>query len=542
MPNNLILSSASVHILSAFIDKVDWHVFVPEVGVAFERLPSLQHDYDFGHDDDQHSSVSSPTSSKPSLDVNFYKSYFALDVLFRKWLVLARQFPDRVTLLCYGRSWQGRPLMALRLGAKPSRKYQHLAYTDSTDTVADKCDMLGRLRASQHERSDSGPEGEEEEEGGEGDRVVFLNAAQHSREWLAPAGATYVAEYLATSNTWPFPDTVSVVIVPLANPDGYVLTDSVNRLHRKNAHPPPLAYLRRSSTMKNTTEESTFILPPCIGVDLNRNWAADFNGSFSTSNDPCSNEYVGSHSFSEPETRFLRDLILHLARPRALIDLHSYGADMLGPYQFSADEATHSALFDAVAAVAKPDGFQYSRGSTKTVMYPASGFMSDWACLNGILGYTLELKPKPSMGLVVLGFFPTAEHILPAGQTVLRTIAQLARYASIAPENLTIFAATHDKQLIKQFHRTPDFDMTQGERKNVAEVVQKWQFNSPSIQQVSIDSLESQQSLDGKKSVGKTSAPQVVLTCVLITLVVVRVTAQVAKRRLKRDETVSLLP
>lgn len=525
--NSLILSFASVQTLSAFINKADWLILVPDVAKALQRLPSLQHDYDF---DDRHPSVSSPSS--PSLDVNFYKSYFALDVLHHKWIALAKQFPARVTILCYGRSWQGRPLLALRLGAKPSRKYQRLAYTDSPDPVADKCDMLRRFRASRHDRGDSGTEGEE----GEDDRVVFLNAAQHSREWLAPAGATYVAEYLATSKTWPFPDAVCVVIVPLANPDGYVRTDSVNRLHRKNVHPPSLAYFRSSSTIKNKTEESTFIPPPCIGVDLNRNWAADFNGLFSTSNDPCSNEYVGSHPFSEPETRFLRDLILDVARPRALIDLHSYGADMLGPYQFTADEAAHGTLFDAIAEVAKPDGFAYSRGSTKTVLYPASGFMSDWACLNGILGYTLELKPKSSMG-IVLGFFPTTEHILPAGQSVLRTIAQLARYASIAPSNLTSFAATHDKQLINQFHPTPDFDLKQGEKENVAQVVENWQSDSMSIQQMSLESIGSQQSL-----VGKTSATQGILICVLITLVVVGVTVQAAKRRLKRDERVPLLP
>lgn len=526
VPNLLLLSLTSVQTLTAFIGKADWIFLVPDLGTALQRRASLQHDYNF---DERQSYISS--TSTPSLDVNFYKSYFALDVLHRKWTGLAKQFPHRVTILCYGRSWQGRPLLALRLGAETSRKYQHLAYTNSSDPMVDECDMLRRLWGSGYDGDHSGEEGAQ---GGD-DRVVFLNAAQHSREWLAPAGATYVAEYLATSKTWPFPDTVSVVIVPLANPDGYVWTDSIDRLHRKNVHRPSLAYFRSSSTVRNKSEESSYVPLPCIGVDLNRNWAADFNGSFSTSNDPCSNEYVGSHPFSEPETHFLRDLILHVARPRALIDLHTFGADMLGPYQFSADEVTHSALFDAVAAVAKPDGFAYSRGSTKTVLYPASGFMSDWACLNGILGYTLELTPKSSSGLV-LGFFPATELILPAAQSVLRTIAQLARYASVAPANLTRFSATHDKQLIDEFHRTPNVDLTQGEKENIAKVVENWQIASPSIQQMSVESLGSQQSL-----MGKVSTLQATITYVLVTFFV-GIIVQAAKRRLKRNETTPLLP
>ncbi|MBK8636570.1 MAG: hypothetical protein IPN72_24695 [Saprospiraceae bacterium] len=48
----------------------------------------------------------------------------------------------------------------------------------------------------------------------------------------------------------------------------------------------------------------------CIGVDLNRNYNTDWGGAGSSSN-TCSDSYRGASVFSEPESKVIRDFIIH---------------------------------------------------------------------------------------------------------------------------------------------------------------------------------------------------------------------------------------
>ena len=83
--------------------------------------------------------------------------------------------------------------------------------------------------------------------------VIWIQAGQHAREWIATAATMYVIDALlqgykngdesitAMLNSFEF------AILPLVNPDGYDYTRNHNRMHRKNRRSP-------------------------YGVDLNRNW------------------------------------------------------------------------------------------------------------------------------------------------------------------------------------------------------------------------------------------------------------------------------
>lgn len=142
-------------------------------------------------------------------------------------------------------------------------------------------------------------------------RSPLSPSGAHAREWLSPAMATFLAQKLADAGK-KFLQQVAVVLVPMANPDGYEFSHTNDRLWRKN----------RQNTSK----------PECKGVDLNRNWAKSWGTSGSSSN-PCADTYRGSKSFSEPETRALRDLArVWIKKFTLFLSLHTYGSYILYPW------------------------------------------------------------------------------------------------------------------------------------------------------------------------------------------------------------------
>ena len=68
----------------------------------------------------------------------------------------------------------------------------------------------------------------------------------------------------------------------------------------------------------------------CFGVDLNRNFDVNFNG---TARDSCSNDYGGSHPSSEIETKIMLDLLTGVKdRVKVSLFLHSFSQLWLSPY------------------------------------------------------------------------------------------------------------------------------------------------------------------------------------------------------------------
>jgi hypothetical protein len=132
----------------------------------------------------------------------------------------------------------------------------------------------------------------------EGAPRIVLNSLQHAREWIASMVGTYLAEYCVTKKASE-PNWLAgmeLVIVPIANPDGFIYSQTQYAYWRKNR-----AWNQGSS---------------CRGVDLNRNWGTDWNGAHSTSTNPCSDIYVGSSAHSEPETMALKAL-MEASKPAA---------------------------------------------------------------------------------------------------------------------------------------------------------------------------------------------------------------------------------
>ena len=69
------------------------------------------------------------------------------------------------------------------------------------------------------------------------------------------------------------------------------------------------------------------------GVDLNRNYGVYWDKPGGNSPDPCAESYRGTHPFSEPETRAIRDfLVAHQDEIKFVYNFHSYGNMYLWPY------------------------------------------------------------------------------------------------------------------------------------------------------------------------------------------------------------------
>lgn len=312
------------------------------------------------------------TSGSASIDEKFYESYYTLDVLEEKWANLSAKFSPNVTLEVIGYSHENRSIYALH---------------------------VGRTNASNPRR-------------------LLVNSLLHAREWVTVPATTYAAERLAVSmadSRAPYAallSDVQLTFVPVANPDGYVITTTTDRLWRKNA--------RAGAT--------------CDGVDLNRNWDLDFAGPHSTSTYQCSDIYTGSAAFSEPETRALRDLVERTPGVVVHLDVHSFSQIVIGPWSHTAERPPNLTVVEDVGnaiadGMSRPFGTPYrlSLQSKFPLIYQASGTMTDWMFARNVLSFGLELRPGQ---YDIDSFLLPENQILPTCKEVfasLRTLIYFAR-------------------------------------------------------------------------------------------------------------------
>jgi murein tripeptide amidase MpaA len=89
--------------------------------------------------------------------------------------------------------------------------------------------------------------------------VILIDAGIHAREWAAVMSAVYLIDQLTEkSNENKELLQVDWVIIPVANPDGYVYSHTTDRFWRKNRSPQAQG---------------------CYGVDLNRNFGLEWHAA-----------------------------------------------------------------------------------------------------------------------------------------------------------------------------------------------------------------------------------------------------------------------
>lgn len=234
--------------------------------------------------------------------------------------------------------------------------------------------------------------------------VLFV-ATHHAREWAATEMSLRLIRRLATGTDARTDSLVAqrdIWVVPVVNPDGYEFTFTTDRLWRKNRRP---------------------MSGGAIGVDLNRNhttnWGLDNAGSSPT---PTSEVYRGPGPASEPEVAALQ--AFHALHPPVVsISYHTFAGLLLFPpgSRYGVLAADLDAYRVLAGTNVRPSAMDRLPGSARTfyspstawMLYPTNGEYTDWA--SATYG-TISINPELTSGYGPSGYygfeFPDDEALL----------------------------------------------------------------------------------------------------------------------------------
>ncbi|KAJ8721056.1 hypothetical protein PYW08_006521 [Mythimna loreyi] len=309
----------------------------------------------------------SNNSRLDSLPFDQIYTYHQVDTFLEK---LAAAHPDTVTLVNAGKSFEGRDI-----------KYIKISSTNFEESRKP---------------------------------IVFMESLLHAREWITLPATLYAIHKLVIDVTeQDLVRDIDWIILPIANPDGYVHTHEEARFWRKN---------------RNTN------YPLCTGVDLNRNF--DIFWGQASSNIPCSDVFHGAGPFSEPESSIINSIFQQYRhRIELFLDIHSFGSMIL--YGYGDGSLPPNALMihllgvqmaHAIDAVKMSWNANYVVGNVALVLYQASGSAGDYALGVGVpYSYTYEL-PGYRFGIGGLGFLVDPDFIEQAGFETWEGIKTGARF------------------------------------------------------------------------------------------------------------------
>ncbi|CAK1367024.1 Metallocarboxypeptidase A-like protein [Cercospora beticola] len=250
--------------------------------------------------------------------------------------------------------------------------------------------------------------------------ALVWHGTVHAREWISTMTVEFLAASIVDGYKKGNPEFTAILnkydiyILPVVNPDGFVYSQRLDRLWRKNRAPGPSVLGR-----------------VCYGTDINRNWPYQWTGDPNgASTDPCAQTYKGRSAGDTPEMKALTAQLKTVTDRQNLvqyIDFHSYGNYLLSPYGYTPNVPANSAAQvslarRAAAAITAVYGTGYTTGPSGATLYPTTGSSTDYA--HDIAGadysYTFELRDKGQFG-----FLLPANQIRPTGEEVLAGIKVL---------------------------------------------------------------------------------------------------------------------
>ncbi|KAL7751534.1 hypothetical protein RI367_002997 [Sorochytrium milnesiophthora] len=263
--------------------------------------------------------------------------------------------------------------------------------------------------------------------GGQTKPQIYFQGLQHAREWAATTTTQYIFTQLLSSygkdkQATQLLDTAEVLIVPIANPDGYVYTWTGERLWRKN---------------RRDNGDGTF------GVDQNRNFPFAW-GKGGSSSDTSDETYMGKSPASEPEVKAMINYFTKNNRIVGAIDFHTFSQLILRPWGNTEADSPHEPqlkkVSDEVRDIIKGvHGSDYV--SEKSIdLYVTTGTASDWFYtvknkVNGKTvkpyGITIELRPDANNGGD--GFILPKDQIIPTAQEIYPAALHYALNALASP-------------------------------------------------------------------------------------------------------------
>jgi len=317
--------------------------------------------------------IAAPKSNEPMAD-DWFTAYHDYNATMEWTRAIAQNYSSIATLVTIGTSFQGRPMLGIRVHGKASTQKKPQVYYDG---------------------------------------------GIHAREWIAPATVEYilwklVSGYGVDAETTKYVDAIDWTINPIFNPDGYQFTFTNNRMWRKTRKP-------------NTGSA-------CIGTDPCRN-SDDHWGGMGASADPCSDTFRGAKAFDNPEVKATADYVVNLDRNvgpvRGYINFHSYSQLWMSPWSYdylhpAEPEYTKQRNLNkaAVAAIKAVSGLTYREGPGAETIYPASGDITDYVydnCKNATWAVCVELRDTGASGFLL----PPAQ-IIPTGNEIWAAVKVMA--------------------------------------------------------------------------------------------------------------------
>jgi len=244
---------------------------------------------------------------------------------------------------------------------------------------------------------------------------VVLSFNLHAREWIAGMAGIYTLEKFTemVKNSPRTYQNMEVVMVPMANPDGFAVTETADRYHRKNT---------------NGIESCGWFCK--CGVDLNRNFDTAW-GTVGSSSNRCSDVYHGPRAASEKETQTMVSVMSETPMT-VFIDCHAYTNLILWSWGHTRQNHPRQREFAELGnqmkvAVERRHGQVFVAGAIAQTLYAAAGGIEDYGTRLGALGYTYELRPRRNQGLN--GFAPPPNQILPASEEFFEGVKVAIEYA-----------------------------------------------------------------------------------------------------------------
>ncbi|PVG02522.1 putative carboxypeptidase [Serendipita vermifera] len=238
--------------------------------------------------------------------------------------------------------------------------------------------------------------------------AIIWHSNVHAREWISSMVTEYIAYQLLTNygnstEVKGYVDKYDFYIFPVVNPDGFVYSQTTNRMWRKN----------RQSPSSGSS---------CYGRDINRNWNVHWSDTGGASTSPCAEDYKGQAAFDAPETKTLAAFINSRANStqgaKMYIDWHSYSQMFFTPYGFSCtlvppDNTELTALAKGFTTSLKAVyGTSYTYGSSCKTIYKTTGSSDDYTYDVSKIKYSFstELRDTGNYGFVL-----PASQIRPSG-------------------------------------------------------------------------------------------------------------------------------
>ncbi|XP_055295225.1 zinc carboxypeptidase-like [Sitodiplosis mosellana] len=298
-----------------------------------------------------------------------WKQYHDTAAIY-KWLdELIRRHRKILTDYTYGRSYENRPLRAVKLSHKA------------------------------------------------GNPTIFIESTIHAREWITVATATYILNELLTSRDAEIKalaKNFDWVFVPIVNVDGYEFAHTTNRLWRKNRNP--------YSDMWN-----------CVGADLNRNFDfhhTEEGSSTDSCDETYAGPSSFSEPETLALSKFIKtfdNIKLYLSfHSYSQLLLFPYG------HSTAVHATNHDDLYQigqkTTQAIKRRYGTDYTTGNIAETIYLASGNSIDWvyAAHNVSLTYTFEFRDNGHFGFIL-----PADQIIPNSLEVIDGLKAMINEAKL---------------------------------------------------------------------------------------------------------------